>query len=170
MQTWLLHRLRTACSLTTTLQLGNALPKYIGCGKLVAVVTSTALRTRPMAVSESEFFVDIPTSAGLARREESVDFVYGDTVLPCNILQFVYKFCMCQIRHLPSPKLRHTCEAKVFDEDAVVLTAKSVCKLPLPSIALIDNAFIYPVQFLATLLSMIGVLLAHGELATLLLE
>ena len=66
MQTWMLRRLRTAGSLTATLQLGNALPKNIACGKLVTVVTGAALRTRPMTVSESEFFVDIPTSAGLA--------------------------------------------------------------------------------------------------------
>ena len=142
MQTWLLRRLMTACSLTTTLQLGNALPKYIGCGKLVTVVTGTALRTRPMTVSESEFFVDIPTSAGLARRKESVNLMDGDTVLSGNILQFVDKLGMCQVRHLPSPELRHACEAKILDEDAVVLTAKPVCKLPLPGITLVDNALI----------------------------
>ena len=94
----------------------------------------------------------------------------GDTVLPGDILQFVDKFGMCQVRHLPSPELRHTCEAKVLDEDAVVLTAKSVCKLPLPGITLVDNALVLSVQFLAPLLSMMGVLLAHGELATPLLE
>ena len=94
----------------------------------------------------------------------------GDTVLRRDILQFVDKLSMCQIRHLPSPELRHACEAKVLDEDSVVLTAKSVCKLPLPGITLVDNALILSVQFLAPLLSMMGVLLAHGELATLLLE
>ena len=34
----------------------------------------------------------------------------GDTVLPGDILQFVDKLSMCQIRHLPSPELSHTCE------------------------------------------------------------
>ena len=94
----------------------------------------------------------------------------GDTILSGDVLQFVDKLSMCQIRHLPSPELRHACEAKVLDEDAVVLTAKSVCKLPLPGIALVDNALVLSVQFLAPLLSMMRVLLAHGELATLLLE
>ena len=112
----------------------------------------------------------MPTSAGLARREVSVNLMNGDTVLSSDILKFVDKLSMCQIRHLPSPKLRHTCEAKVFDEDAVVLTAKSVCKLPLPCITLVDNALIQSVQILAAPLSMMGVLLTHGELATPLLE
>ena len=94
----------------------------------------------------------------------------GDTVLPGDILQFVDKFGMCQIRHLPSPELCHTCKAKIFDEDSVVLTAKPVCKLPLPGITLVDNALVLSVQIFATLLPMMGVLLAHGELATLLLE
>ena len=142
MQTWLLRRLRTACSLTATLQFGNALPKNIACGKLVTVVTGTALRTRPMTVSESEFFVDIPTSAGLARRKESVNLMDDDTVLSGNILQFVDKLGMCQVRHLPAPELSHTCEAKILNEDAVVLTAKPVCKFPLPGITLVDNSLI----------------------------
>ena len=43
MQTWLLRRLRTACSLTVTLQFGNALPKYIECGKLVTMVTGVVI-------------------------------------------------------------------------------------------------------------------------------
>ena len=94
----------------------------------------------------------------------------GDTVLSGDILQFVDKLSMCQVRHLPSPELRHTCEAKILDEDSVVLTAKPVCKLPLPGITLVDNALVLSVQILATLLPMMGVLLAHGELATLLLE
>ena len=64
------------------------------------------------------------------------------TVLPGDILQFVDKLGMCQIRHLPTPELRHTCEAKILDEDSVVLTAKFVCKLPLPGITLVDNALI----------------------------
>ena len=41
-----LHRL------IATLPSGNALPKYIRCGKLVTVVASTALRTCPMTVTE----------------------------------------------------------------------------------------------------------------------
>ena len=94
----------------------------------------------------------------------------GDTVLPGDILQFVDKLSMCQVRHLPSPELRHTCEAKILDEDTVVLTAKSVCKLPLPGITLVDNALILSVQILAAPLSMMGVLFAHGELATPLLK
>ena len=94
----------------------------------------------------------------------------GDTVLPGDMLQFIDKFGMCQIRHLSSPELCHTCEAKIFNEDAVVLTAKPVCKLPLPGITLVDNALILSVQILAAPLSMMGVLLTHGELATPLLE
>ena len=94
----------------------------------------------------------------------------GDTVLPGDILQFVDKFGMCQIRHLPSTELFHTCKAKIFDEDSVVLTAKPVCKLPLPGITLVDNALIQSVKLLASPLSMMGVLLTHGELATPLLE
>ena len=86
----------------------------------------------------------------------------GDTVLSGDILQFVDKLSMCQVRHLPSPELRHTREAKILDEDAVVLTAKFVCKLPLPGITLVDNALIQSVQFLAPMLSMMRVLLAHG--------
>ena len=160
----------TACSLTATLQLGNALPKYIGCGKLVTVVTGTALRTRPMTVSERELFVDIPTSAGLARWKVSVDLMDGDTVLAGNIFQFADKLAMRQVRHLPSPELCHTCEAKILDADAVVLTAKNVSKFPLPIITLVDNALILSVHILATLLSMMRVLFAHGEFATLLLE
>ena len=54
MQTWLLRRLGTACSLTATLQFGNALPKYIGCGKLVTMVTGTALRTRKLSFRITE--------------------------------------------------------------------------------------------------------------------
>ena len=94
----------------------------------------------------------------------------GDTVLYRDILQFCHKRSMCQVRHLSSPEFRHTCKAKVFDEDTVVLTAKSVCKLPLPGISLVDNALIQSVQLFAPLLSVTGVLLAHGELATLLLK
>ena len=94
----------------------------------------------------------------------------GDTVLPGDILQFFDKFSMCQIRHLPSPELCHTSKAKIFDEDSVVLTAKPVCKLPLPGITLVDNALIQSVQLLSVPLSMMGVLLAHGELATPLLD
>ena len=96
--------------------------------------------------------------------------MYGDTVLTGDILQFVDKFGMCQIRHLPSPELCHTCKAKIFDEDSVVLTAKPVCKLPLPGITLVDDALIQSVQLLAAPLPMMGVLLAHGELATPLLK
>ena len=94
----------------------------------------------------------------------------SDAILSGDVLQFVDKFGMCQIRHLPSPELCHTCEAKIFDEYSVVLTAKPVCKLPLPGITLVDNALIHSVQLLAAPLSMMGVLLTHGELATPLLE
>ena len=94
----------------------------------------------------------------------------GDAVFSGDILQFFDKFGMCKIRHLPSPELCHTCKAKIFDEDSVVLTAKPVCKLPLLGITLVNNALIQSVQLLASPLSMMGVLLAHGELATHLLE
>ena len=94
----------------------------------------------------------------------------GDTVLSGDILQFFDKLSMCQVRHLPSPELRHTCEAKILDKDAVVLSAKFVCKLPLPGITLVDNALKQSVQLFAPQLSMTGVLFAHGELATPLLE
>ena len=94
----------------------------------------------------------------------------GDTVLPGDILQFVDKLSMCKVRHLPSPELRHTSEAQVFDEDAVILAAQLMGKFPLPFITAVDNVLILPVQFLSSLLSMMGVLLAHGELASLLLD
>lgn len=94
----------------------------------------------------------------------------GYTVFPGDILQFVDKLGMCQVRHLPTPELNHTCEAKILNEDTVVHTAKSVGKFPLPGITLVDNALVLSVQILATQIPMMGVLLAHGELAPLLLE
>ena len=121
-----------------------------------------------MTVSEREIFVDIPTSAGLARWKVSVDLMNDDTVLAGNIFQFADKLAMRKVRHLPSPELRHACEAKILDEDSVVLTAQSVCDFPLPGITSVDNALILSVQILATLLSMMGVLLAHAEFAPLL--
>ena len=70
----------------------------------------------------------------------------GDTVLGGHVLELQQKLPVCQVGHLPAPEGRHAGELQILNEDTVVLTAKSVCKLPLPGITLIDHLLIVSVK------------------------
>lgn len=99
----MLHSLTAAGSLTSTLQFGNALPKYIISSEKVTVVRLSADGTRPRSVAELQVLVHVSASTGLAGWEEPAYLMYGHIVLGCHLLQFADELRMSEVRHLASP-------------------------------------------------------------------
>jgi hypothetical protein len=61
-----------------------------------------------------------------------------------NVLQNRDEFSMSKVTHLPTPQTLHPLDAKVFQEDEVVVFGELVCQFELPVTALVDYTLVQP--------------------------
>ena len=118
------------------------MPQDIVGGVDVAVMDSSALRTRPPAIAKPQELIDMMTrTTGLAGCIEPVYLTHFAVVLRSNMLKLLNERCPAEVTNLATPQTGHSAQIQILYAEDVVLPAKIMSELPLPVITAVGYLF-----------------------------